>query len=105
MFVTNDPAGIWAQICRNNIEGEFSRILKLVTGVGAADSPQIYLGVDLFAGRQVCELRCIVVGVSDQDVNGCCGIEARVALVRDHHLQSVLAVLLSIQRHPVDDFT
>lgn len=51
------------------------------------------------------ELRCVVVGVSDQDVNGCRGVEARVALVRNHHLQSVLAAMLSIQRHPVDDFT
>lgn len=38
-------------------------------------------------------------------MNGGRGVEARLALVRNHHLQSVLAVLLAIQRHPVDDLT
>lgn len=98
-FVTNDPAGAPAHICRDGLEDELARIRGQKTG------PQIYLDVDLLAGGQVCELRRVVVGVGDQDVNGGGGVEARVALVRDHHLQSVLAVTLSVQRHPVDDLT
>jgi len=61
--------------------------------------------VKLLAGRQVCELGSVVIDVGDQDVSGGGGVEARVALVRDHHRQTVLAVLLPIQSHPVDDFT
>lgn len=99
MFVTNDPAGTSAHICRDDIKDEFGRIHGQKTG------PQIYLDVDFLAGGQVCELRRVVVGVGDQDVNGGGGVQARVALVRDHHLQSVLAVMLSVQRHPVDDLT
>lgn len=99
MFVTNDPAGTSAHICGDDIEDEFGRLHGQKTG------PQIYLDVDLLAGGQVCELRRVVVGVGDQDVNGGGGVEASVALVRDHHLQRVLAVMLSVQRHPVDDLT
>lgn len=64
-----------------------------------------HLQVHLFTGGQVCELWRVVVDVSDQDVNGGCGVETRVTLVCDHHLHSVLSLFLSIQWHPVDDFT
>lgn len=68
-------------------------------------SKHVYLNIKLFAGRQVCKLWRIVIDVSDQDVNSGCGIETRVTLVCHHHLQTVLAVLLPVQCHPVDDFT
>lgn len=61
--------------------------------------------MELFANWQVCELRSVIVDVGDQDVNGGGGVESRVTLICDHHLQTVLAVLLPVQRHPVDDFT
>lgn len=48
------------------------------------------------------ELWRVVVDVSDQDVNSGGGTEAWVALVCHHHLQSVLAVVLPVQCHPVD---
>lgn len=59
----------------------------------------------LFAGRQVCKLRCIVIGVSDQDVNGGSGVETRVTLISHHYLQAVLTVLLPVQSNPIDDFS
>ncbi|TNN89724.1 hypothetical protein EYF80_000327 [Liparis tanakae] len=75
MVVTKEPAGTPAHNCNERIRLE------------------------------VCELGGVVVDVGDQDVGGGGGVEARVALVRDHHRQTVLAVLLPIQSHPVDDFT
>lgn len=73
--------------------------------MGTKKRDNSYLNIQLFAGRQVCELGSIVIDVSDQDVNGGRGIETRVTLVCHHHLQIVLAVLLPVQCHPVDDFT
>lgn len=64
-----------------------------------------HLNVELLAGRDVCELRSIVVDISDQDVDGGSGVESRVALVSHHHPQTMLAVVLSVQCHPIDNFT
>lgn len=64
-----------------------------------------HLNVELLAGRDVSKLRCVVIDVGDQDVDGGGGVESRAALVGHHHPQTVLAVMLSIQRHPVDNFT
>lgn len=63
------------------------------------------MNAQLFACRQMCKLRSVVVDISDKDVNGDGGIELRVTLVCHHHRHTVLAVLLPVQRHPVDDFT
>lgn len=68
-------------------------------------NPNIYLNIELLAGRQVCKLWSVVIDVGYQDVNSGSGIETRVALVCHHHLQTVLAVLLPVQCHPVDNFT
>lgn len=65
----------------------------------------IYLDIQLFVGRQVSKLWSVVVDISDQDVNSGGGIEARGALVSHHYPQTVLAVLLPVQRHPVYNFT
>ncbi len=65
----------------------------------------IYLKAELLAGRQVGKLWSVVIDVCDQDADSGGGIETRVALVCHHHLQTVLAVLLTVQRHPVDNFT
>lgn len=51
------------------------------------------------------KLWSVVIDVSDQDMNIGGGIETRVTLVCHHNGQAVLAVLLPVQRHPVDDFT
>lgn len=51
------------------------------------------------------KLWSIVIDVSDQDMNVGGGIETRVTLVCHHHRQTVLAVLLPVQCHPVDNFT
>lgn len=53
----------------------------------------------------MCELRRVVVDVCHQDVDGRCGIEAWVSLVRHHHLKSMLGLLLPVQSHPVYDLT
>lgn len=63
------------------------------------------MNAQLFACRQMCELRRVVVDISDEDVNGGGGIEPRVTLICHYHHHTVLAVLLPVQRHPVDDFT
>lgn len=68
-------------------------------------SHHVYLDIKLLACRQMCKLWSVVIDVSDQDLNGGSGIETRVALVCHHHLQTVLAVLLPVQRHPVYNFT
>ena len=60
---------------------------------------------ELMAGRQVRELRSVVVDVRDQYVHGSGGIETRVTLVCHHHLQIVLTLLLPVQRYPAKDFT
>lgn len=67
--------------------------------------PRPYLHAELVAGGQLRELRRVVVDVRHQDANGGGGVETGPTLVRHHHLQAVLAVLLPVQRHPVDDFT
>lgn len=72
---------------------------------GSPEMIYSYLHVQLFAGRQVCKLWSVVIDVSDQDLNGGSGIETRVTLICNHHLQTVLPVLLPVQRHPVDNFT
>lgn len=68
-------------------------------------SQHVYLNIELLASRQVCKLGRVVIDVGDQDVNGGGGIQTRVALVSHQHPQTVLAVLLPVQCHPVDDFT
>lgn len=68
-------------------------------------SQHSYLNIELLAGRQVCKLWSVVVDVRDQDVDGGGGVEPRAALVGHHHSQAVLAVVLPVQRHPVNNFT
>lgn len=63
------------------------------------------LDVKLLAGRHVGELRRVVIDVRDQDVHSGGGVKSRVTLIRHHHLQSMLTLLLTVQRHPVYDFT
>lgn len=64
----------------------------------------MYLNIELLAGRQVCKLWGVVIDVSNQDVNRSSSIETRMALVSHHHPQTVLALMLSVQRHPVYNF-
>ena len=62
-----------------------------------------YLNVELLGGGQVGEARWVVVDVGDRDVHGGGGVEPGPAVVTHHHLQAVLAVLLTVQSHPVHD--
>lgn len=64
----------------------------------------MYLNTELLAGRQVCKLWGVVIDVGNQDVNRSSCVETRMALVSHHHPQTVLALVLSVQRHPVDNF-
>lgn len=71
---------------------------------GKMEVKHMYLNTELLAGRQVCKLWGVVIDVSNQDVNRSSGIETRMALVSHHHPQTVLALVLSVQCHPIDDF-
>ena len=62
-----------------------------------------YLNVELLGGGQVGEARRVVVDVGDGDVHRGGGVEPGPAVVAHHHLQAVLAELLSVQSRPVHD--